>query len=46
MQELMWVKRDENGVIVRMSEKPPQTGDFIPTVPKKVQQKTERKKEK
>ncbi len=46
MQELIWVRRNDAGVIVGYSEKPPQTGDLIPTVPRKVQQKTERKKEK
>ena len=31
--EQLWVKRDGNGVIVRLSDKPPQTEDFIPNVP-------------
>ncbi|WP_264373585.1 hypothetical protein [Paenibacillus psychroresistens] len=32
-QELMWVQRNDRDVIINTSEKPPQTGDIIPTVP-------------
>lgn len=34
IQELMWVQRNESGVIVKYSEKPPESDDFIPYVPK------------
>lgn len=33
MQELVWVRRNDNGVIVGVSFDPPKTGDLIPTVP-------------
>lgn len=32
-QELLWVKRDERGQIIGVSEKPPANEDFIPSVP-------------
>lgn len=35
VQELLWVQRNEQGVVIGISEKPPKTGDFIPTVPAK-----------
>jgi hypothetical protein len=46
MQELLWVRRDDNGEIVRVSQDPPKEGDFIPTVPsvKRVNSKPNKKK--
>ncbi|MCY9704992.1 hypothetical protein M5X05_12310 [Paenibacillus alvei] len=46
MQELLWVRRDENGEMVRVSEDPPKEEDFIPTVPsvKRVNSKPKKKK--
>jgi hypothetical protein len=32
-QELLWVQRNEAGVLIKTSEKPPQTDDFIPYIP-------------
>jgi hypothetical protein len=32
-QELLWVKRNEAGVIIGISDKPPSSEDFIPTIP-------------
>lgn len=34
-QELMWVKRNEQGVIVGISTVPPKSEDFVPTLPPK-----------
>lgn len=34
MQELVWVKRNEQGVIIGYSEMLPEGADFIPTVPR------------
>jgi hypothetical protein len=33
-QEPIWVQRNALGIIVGMSEKPPQTGEIIPNLPK------------
>lgn len=45
MQELLWVRRDDNGEIVRVSQDPPKEGDFIPTVSvKRVNSKPKKKK--
>lgn len=45
MQELVWVRRNDNGVIVGVSFDPPKTGDFIPTVSvKRVNSKPKKKK--
>lgn len=35
VQELMWVRRNEHGVVIEFSEKLPDTNDFIPTFPRK-----------
>lgn len=32
-QELIWVRRNGAGAVIGYSEKPPQTGDMIPTMP-------------
>lgn len=32
-QELMWVQRNEQGVIIGTSELPPKTDDFVPYLP-------------
>jgi hypothetical protein len=32
-QELMWVKRNSNNVIVQLSDTPPKNGDFVPYMP-------------
>ncbi|WP_177182484.1 hypothetical protein [Paenibacillus sp. OV219] len=34
-QELLWVKRNRDGVIVGIQEKTPQHGDIVPLVPRK-----------
>lgn len=34
-QESVWIRRNEQNVAVGFSEKPPQSGDFIPTLPKR-----------
>jgi hypothetical protein len=33
-QELLWVKRDDQGTIIALDDKPPKTEDFVPTVPR------------
>lgn len=33
-EELLWVQRNELGVIVGVREHPPQTGEMIPTAPR------------
>jgi hypothetical protein len=33
VQELMWVRRNDQGVIVGYEENLPKSGEFIPTVP-------------
>lgn len=35
VQELLWVRRNEHGVLVDVSEKLPAQAEFIPTVPVK-----------
>ena len=32
VQELIWVRRNERGILINISEKPPQTGEMIPTM--------------
>lgn len=34
-QELLWVQRNRDGVIVGIQEKTPQRGDIVPLVPRK-----------
>jgi len=36
-QELMWVKRNKQGVVIGVRELPPETENFIPTLPSKGQ---------
>lgn len=37
----MWVRRNEQNVIVEIREKAPETGDIIPTVPRHSKEKKE-----